>query len=90
MAATVAKALELWKAGEKVLIFCHYLATGETVRQRVDQALDSEIHRMAAEKLRCSPDATTDELERRGQRFCTRPTDSKGDRQSRGGDPFPI
>ena len=33
VAATVQKALELWKTGEKVLIFCHYIKTGEILQQ---------------------------------------------------------
>ena len=52
VAATVQKALELWKSGEKVLIFCHYIATGEILQRRVDQALDAEIYRVAKDNER--------------------------------------
>lgn len=43
IAATVAKAVELWRAGEKVLIFCHYRATGRALRQHLSRALDEDI-----------------------------------------------
>jgi len=69
VAATVQKALELWKTGEKVLIFCHYIKTGEILQQRVDQALDAGIYRIAAEKMGCSSDVAAEELEKLGLRF---------------------
>ncbi|MDB5531678.1 MAG: rapA 3, partial [Devosia sp.] len=41
--ATTDKAIRLWKAGEKVLIFCHYRATGRALRQHISAALHREI-----------------------------------------------
>ena len=69
MAATVARALELWRAGEKVVVFCHYVATGRALRRRLCAALDDEIARRGAELIGCSPAQARSELERIGQRF---------------------
>lgn len=69
VAATVKKALELWKEGEKVLIFCHYIATGEIISESVDNALDTEIYEIAAKKIGCTVENAKTELERIGQRF---------------------
>lgn len=49
--ATAERAVELWCAGEKVLIFCHYRATGRALRQHVSALLSEEIIRIAQRKL---------------------------------------
>jgi superfamily II DNA or RNA helicase len=49
--ATAERAVELWRAGEKVLIFCHYRATGRALRQHISTLLHQEIIRMAQQKL---------------------------------------
>ena len=67
--ATVQKALQLWKAGEKVLIFCHYLATGDILQKRVDEALDREIYKTAGRKLKCAGGAAAHELDKISKRF---------------------
>lgn len=69
VAATVHRAVDLWRRGEKVLVFCHYIATARTLRQRVSDAIDTEIAKMGARKLGCRPDQVRDELETLGQRF---------------------
>jgi hypothetical protein len=35
IAATVKKSIDLWRRGEKVLVFCHYIATGRALRQYI-------------------------------------------------------
>jgi ERCC4-related helicase len=68
--ATAERAVALWKQGEKVLVFCHYRATGRALRQHISSLLSDEITSMAQEKLpgRSAQEAqrTVDDL---GQRF---------------------
>jgi len=67
--STVRKAVELWKAGEKVLIFCHYLKTGSILEEKIAEAIKRDINRTAARKLNTGAHKAADELERLGQRF---------------------
>ena len=70
VAATAQRAVELWAAGEKVLVFCHYRATGRALRQHISALLDDEIGRKASEKLPgLTRDQVFDRLELLGQRF---------------------
>jgi ERCC4-related helicase len=70
IAASAERAVQLWRAGEKVLIFCHYRATGRALRQHISTLLDEEIATLASRKL---PGLTRDQafarLEALGQRF---------------------
>ncbi|MBA3656178.1 MAG: hypothetical protein H0W69_02365 [Gemmatimonadaceae bacterium] len=59
--ATAEKAISLWKQGEKVLIFCHYRATGRALRQHISALLHKEIVTLASEKL---PGRSAAEIER--------------------------
>lgn len=59
--ATAEKAIELWRNREKVLIFCHYRATGRALRQHISVLLDAEIIRLAQAKL---PDLSVAEVRR--------------------------
>jgi hypothetical protein len=70
--ATAGRALELWKRGEKVLIFCFFLATGRALRRHISEELRRELVRQGAAKLGLKPDATSqvmEELERQSARF---------------------
>jgi ERCC4-related helicase len=49
--ATVRRAVDIWRNGEKVLIFCHYVATGRILRQRISEAIQLEICSIGAQKL---------------------------------------
>jgi len=49
--ATAEGAVDLWRNGEKVLIFCHYRATGRALRQHISTLLHEEIIRMGQMKL---------------------------------------
>jgi len=69
IARTVEQVSELWRAGEKVLVFCHYVATGRTLRNRISEAIDAEIVRLGAAKLGVPEAAVHEELERIGKRF---------------------
>lgn len=69
IAATVRRVVDLWREGEKVLVFCHYVATGRTLRQRISDAIDDEIKTLGARKLGCERDQANRELEALGLRF---------------------
>ncbi len=57
--ATAEKAVQLWKAGEKVLVFCHYRRTGRALRRHISDLLHREVIELGLKKL---PHLTTDEV----------------------------
>jgi superfamily II DNA or RNA helicase len=67
--ATTERVVELWTKGEKVLIFCHYRATGRALRQHISARLDAEIIEMGQRQLGVSGEVVRGELERLGKRF---------------------
>ena len=68
--ATVQRAVELWSAGEKVLIFCHYRATGRALHRHISRELDGEIMRIASARLGLADAAQArHRLEQLGKRF---------------------
>ncbi|WP_220625426.1 helicase-related protein [Pontibacter sp. HSC-14F20] len=69
MKATVTKALDLWEKGEKVLIFCHYIATAKALRSHVSKEMRKRIRDHAAEKLTCDAEEVWDQLDIIGKRF---------------------
>ena len=69
LSATVNKVIELWSRGEKVLVFCHYLATGESLRLAISRAMRNRIDDIASQKLGCSREMAEEELLRLGTRF---------------------
>jgi len=69
VAATAQRTLAAWRQGEKVLVFCHYIATGRILRQVISGLLREEVARLGAEKLGCKADKTGEQLERLGRRF---------------------
>jgi hypothetical protein len=69
MAATVQRVVELWKAGEKCVVFCHYIATGRALRVQISDAIRKEILAMGATKLKCSVEQVSETLSDIGDRF---------------------
>ena len=70
--ATTMKSLDLWRAGEKVVVFCFYVATGRALRAHISRAIQNELLREGAHKLGLNPrqrNAVISELERLGDRF---------------------
>ena len=51
--ATVEKVRALWRDGEKVLVFCHYRATGEALTRHLSRALWDDVRQSAAKGLGC-------------------------------------
>jgi hypothetical protein len=68
--ATTERAIHLWKTGAKVLIFCHYRATGRALRQHISARLHQEILTLGAAKLAGrSPKEVEQVLDELGERF---------------------
>lgn len=67
--ATVRRAVAAWRHGEKVLVFCHYVRTGQILRRRISEAIHEEILKSAAEQLQCTLEEAEKALERIGDRF---------------------
>ena len=66
---TVDKAIELWSQGEKVLIFCHYVATGKALRKYISDAMKEQICIKGSEFLKCNPKEVFDVLERLAEKI---------------------
>lgn len=47
----VERVLELWKGGEKVVVFCFYRETARALREHILREVDLAIHELAAAKL---------------------------------------
>ena len=68
--ATARRAVQLWEAGEKVVIFCHYRATGRALRLHISSALRKRFLALGAKKLSTQDgQAVQAELDRLGERF---------------------
>jgi hypothetical protein len=71
IAATVRKAVDLWCAGEKTVVFCFFIATGRALRLHISQGIESAIADLAVEKLglKVGPADARSELARLSDRF---------------------
>lgn len=67
--ATVDRAMSAWNAGEKVLVFCHYVETGRVLRQAISDRLSEEVQRRGCESMRCGKKEVFEELGKVGRRF---------------------
>ena len=68
--ATAERAVQLWETGEKVVIFCHYRATGRALRLHVSSALRRRFLALGATKLSTADEASVQaELDRLGERL---------------------
>jgi len=67
--ATVDRVLEAWHRREKLVVFCHYVATGRVLRRRISEAIRREIQQVGARKLACDQSKTLEKLKRIGARF---------------------
>jgi len=67
--ATVRRVVDAWRRGEKAVVFCHYIATGRILRQRISEAIRSEIRSLGAQKLGCTLDEVETQLDLMGKRF---------------------
>ena len=67
--ATVRRVVDAWRQGEKVVVFCHYIATGRILRQRISEAIRFELRTLGAQKMACRPDEVEPQLDLLGKRF---------------------
>ncbi|HBJ34731.1 MAG TPA: hypothetical protein DDZ51_08205, partial [Planctomycetaceae bacterium] len=67
--ATVQRVVDIWRRGEKAVVFCHYVATGRVLRQKITDAIQAEVLRIGAEKLNLPTDQVAAELDLIGKRF---------------------
>lgn len=67
--ATVRRVVDAWQHGEKAVVFCHYIATGRVLRQRISEAIRSEIRSLGARKLSCTLNQVEAQLDLIGKRF---------------------
>ena len=72
VAATAARVMAAWKQGEKVLVFCHFIQTGRTLRRMISRQFEAAIFGDAAKRLSCTPAEAKNRLERLGARFFDR------------------
>ena len=69
IAPTIEKAQSLWEHGEKVLIFCHYRATGTGLARHLSSTLARRVRSIGAATLSCSELEVEKRLELIGDRF---------------------
>lgn len=69
IAATVDRVVEAWKHREKVLVFCHFVRTGQTLRRVISRRIREEILNDASRRLGCSTEEASSLLDRLGTRF---------------------
>jgi superfamily II DNA or RNA helicase len=67
--ATAERVLQTWRAGEKAVVFCHFIETGRALRRTISGLLHDEILELGGQKLRCSPKQAAVLLGRMGKRF---------------------
>ena len=67
--STVRRVLKLWDQGEKVLVFCHFRATGRALRDHISNALENHFRQLAAEKIGCSPEDAEQRIGNIGEGF---------------------
>jgi superfamily II DNA or RNA helicase len=72
IAATVARVLAAWRQREKVLVFCHFIRTGQALRRVISHELKNAIFGEAANRLGYTRAKAEGELERLGKRFFDR------------------
>ncbi|RME22065.1 MAG: hypothetical protein D6806_13550, partial [Deltaproteobacteria bacterium] len=61
--------MRLWEQGEKVLVFCHFVATGRALRHHVSARMRQRVQERAARALGWLPDDPEAELARIGRHF---------------------
>lgn len=66
---TVDKAMSLWNQGEKVLIFCHYIATAKALRKYLSDAMKVSIKQRGSQIFGCEAELVFDQLEKIADRI---------------------
>jgi superfamily II DNA or RNA helicase len=69
MRRTIDRVVDLWSRGEKVLVFCHYRATGRALQRNLSAAVERALELLAAERFGVSLAAGQDRLARLNDRL---------------------
>ncbi len=69
ISATFDQVLHLWRLGEKVLVFCHFRATGRSLEKHIAKAIEREILAKASRELRCPVSEAAAKLKALGEAF---------------------
>lgn len=71
IAPLVARVLDLWRQGEKVVVFCHYRETGRALVRHLSAALEKRLWSDAAQRLGLDKKSTRKAVTAFGARFDT-------------------
>lgn len=63
------RVVELWRRGEKVVVFCHYVKTGRALRSHISHLLQRELVGQACGELGISPQKFAATMEHSAKRF---------------------
>jgi ERCC4-related helicase len=69
IAPLVARVLDLWRQGEKVVVFCHYRETGHALVRHLSSAMEKRLWSEASQRLEMDRDATRKAVTDFGGRF---------------------
>lgn len=69
MAALIHRVVDLWAAGEKVVVFCHYRMTGRAIVRHLSAAVDDRLWGDVASRLGCDRDQAKEKVRLAGQAF---------------------
>jgi hypothetical protein len=67
--ALVDRVALLWEAGEKVVVFCHYQATGRALARHVSAEIDRRLNDRVCKSVGCSDQEARDLVRRAGDSF---------------------
>lgn len=67
--ATVARVRDLWLAGEKVVVFCHFRATGSALRSHISREIERHLVAAAAANFEIPERRVEETLRRLGRRL---------------------
>lgn len=70
--ATVGRVVELWRRGEKVVVFCHFRKTGNALRRHISRAIEAELRQSVAAAFGVSDHEVQPLLERLAGRLRVR------------------
>jgi ERCC4-related helicase len=69
MLALVERVAALWEEGEKVVVFCHYQATGRALAGHISAEIDRRLHDRVCKSVGCSDGEARDLVRRAGEAF---------------------
>jgi hypothetical protein len=65
----VERVVALWERGEKVVVFCHYLATGRALVRHISAEIDRCMYARVSRSVGCSDAEARDRVRRAGDAF---------------------